>query len=221
MCVVPILGVSYFVIYHYANPLYAKMQRLLDNLNLFFREGLMGVKVIRAFGKETHECEKYKAVNREYTRTCVTAGTIINVSIPLVTMLVSLATVLIVWVGGKGVGNGTIETGAIMAAISYSVQIMMGFGMLTNVILGVPHGQISAKRIYEVLDMPLSVKEPDQVASAVKTSLTFENVDFRYQGAEKKTLEDISFSTGRANTGDYRKHRRGQILACKPDITTV
>ncbi|EGW41943.1 ABC transporter ATP-binding protein [Desulfosporosinus sp. OT] len=70
------------------------------------------------------------------------------------------------WVGGKGVRNGTIETGAIMAAISYSIQILMRFGMLTNVILGIPRGQISAKGIYEVLDMPLSVKEPDQAAIA-------------------------------------------------------
>ena len=199
---VPILGVSYFVIYRYASPLYAKMQRLLDNLNLFFREGLMGVKVIRAFGKENQEYEKYKDTNREYTRTYVKAGTIMSVAIPLVTMLVSLATVLITWVGGKGVGNGTIETGAIMAAISYSVQILMGFGMLTNVILAVPRGQISAKRIYEVLDMPLSVKEPEKAADADETSLTFANVDFRYQGAEKKTLEDISFTV-----------RRGQTLA--------
>lgn len=193
LCTVPILGVSYFVIYRYANPLYAKMQKLLDTLNLFFREGLTGVKVIRAFGKENQEYEKYKAVNHEYTRNYVKAGTIMSVSIPLVTMLVSLATVLIVWVGGKGVASGTIETGAIMAAISYSIQILMGFAMLTNVILSIPRGQISAKRIYEVLDMPLSVKEPDKATSAGKTSLTFENVDFRYQGAEKKTLEDISF----------------------------
>lgn len=194
LCTVPILSVVYFVIYRYASPLYAKMQKLLDTLNLFFREGLTGVKVIRAFGKENQEYEKYKNVNQEYTRNYVKAGTIMSVSIPLVTMLVSLATVLIVWVGGKGVGDGTIETGAIMAAISYSIQILMGFAMLTNVILSIPRGQISAKRIYEVMDMPLSVKEPDQASSAGKTSLIFENVDFRYQGAEKKTLEDISFT---------------------------
>lgn len=200
LCTVPVLGVSYFVIYRYASPLYSKMQKLLDNLNLFFREGLTGVKVIRAFGKENEEFEKYKAVNREYTRTYVMAGTIMSISIPLVTMLVSLATVLITWVGGKGVGNGTIETGAIMAAISYSIQILMGFGMLTNVILGIPRGQISAKRIYEVLDMPLSIKEPDQGATADKTQLTFENVDFRYQDAERKTLTDISFTVQEGQT---------------------
>lgn len=200
LCTVPILGVAYIVIYRYASPLYEKMQKLLDNLNLLFREGLTGVKVIRAFRRENQEYEKYKAVNQEYTSNYVKAGTIMSISIPLVTMLISLATVLIVWIGGKGVENGTVEIGSIMAAISYSAQILMGFGMLTNVILAVPRGQISAKRIYEVLDMPISVKEPDKAVSAEGTALVFENVDFRYQGAEKKTLEDINFSVHAGQT---------------------
>ena len=200
LCTVPVLGIAYFIIYRFASPLYAKMQTLLDKLNLFFREGLTGVKVIRAFGKEESEYEKYKAVNKEYTHTYITSATIMSLSIPLVTMLVSLATVLIAWVGGNGVENGTVETGAIMAAISYSVQILMGFGMLTNVILAIPRGQISAKRIYEVLDMPLSVAEPKKALAAQANSLTFDHVDFRYQGAERRTLTDISFTANPGQT---------------------
>jgi len=194
LCAVPFLAISYFVIYRFASPLYDKMQRLLDSLNQFFREGLTGARVIRAFGKEGSEYEKYKAVNREYTKNYITAGTIMSVSIPLVTMLVSLATVIIVWVGGKGAESGTIEVGSIMSAISYSIQILMGFGMLTNVILAIPRGQISAKRINEVLDMPISINDPDQAVKAEKSTLIFENVDFRYQGAERKTLENINLT---------------------------
>jgi len=208
LCTVPFLAVSYFVVYRFASPLYSKMQRLLDTLNQFFREGLTGVKVIRAFGKEEQEYEKYRTVNREYTKNYITAGTIMSVSIPLVTMFVSLATVIIVWVGGKGVESGTIEIGSIMSAISYSIQILMGFGMLTNVILAIPRGQISAKRINEVLDMPISINDPgcmveqetkfltrpEQAVKAENSTLTFENVDFRYQGAEKKTLENINLT---------------------------
>lgn len=200
LCTVPVLGISYFIIYRYANPLYAKMQKLLDTLNLFFREGLTGVKVIRAFGKESTEFEKYKAINREYTHTYITAGTIMSLSIPLVTMLVCLATLLITWVGGKGVANGTLETGAIMAAISYSVQVLMGFGMLTTVILSIPRGQVSAKRICEVIDMPLSIQDSVQLKDADQTALTFEHVDFKYQGAEKKTLANINFTINKGQT---------------------
>ena len=214
LCAVPFLAISYFVIYRFASPLYDKMQRMLDSLNQFFREGLTGARVIRAFGKENQEYEKYKAVNREYTKNYITAGTIMSVSIPLVTMFVSLATVIIVWVGGKGVESGTIEVGSIMSAISYSIQILMGFGMLTNVILAIPRGQISAKRINEVLDMPISIKEPGcmveqetkfptrpvEPAKAENSCLTFENVDFRYQGAERKTLENINFTVSKGQT---------------------
>ena len=200
LCAVPFLAISYFVIYRFASPLYDKMQQMLDKLNQFFREGLTGARVIRAFGKESQEFEKYKSVNREYTKNYITAGTIMSLSIPLVTMLVSLATVVVVWAGGRGVSNGSIEIGSIMSAISYSVQILMGFGMLTNVILAIPRGQISAKRINEVLDMPISINDPNHSCDpasgkkAPSAALAFQNVDFRYQGAERKTLEDISFT---------------------------
>lgn len=199
-CTVPFIGVSYFVIYRFASPLYEKMQHLLDNLNQFFREGLTGVKVIRAFGKESQEYEKYKAVSREYTKSYIAAGTIMSLSVPLVTMLISLATVIIVWIGGKGASSGTIEIGTIMGAISYSLQILMGFEMLTTVILSIPRGQISAKRIYEVLDMPISINDPNGAKKAGKGALTFDNVDFRYQSAKRKALENISFTVNKGQT---------------------
>ena len=205
LCSVPFLALAYFVVYRFASPLYDKMQRMLDNLNQFFREGLTGARVIRAFGKESQEYEKYKSVNREYTKNYITAGTIMSLSIPLVTMLLSVTTVIVVWVGGKGVSNGSIEIGSIMSAISYSIHILMGFGMLTNVILAIPRGQISANRINEVLDMPISINDP--IGSGLlsgkrqsATALSFQNVDFRYQGAERKTLEDISFSVKQGQT---------------------
>jgi ABC-type multidrug transport system, ATPase and permease components len=205
LCSVPFLALAYFVVYRFASPLYDKMQRMLDNLNQFFREGLTGARVIRAFGKESQEYEKYKSVNREYTKNYITAGTIMSLSIPLVTMLLSVTTVIVIWVGGKGVSNGSIEIGSIMSAISYSIHILMGFGMLTNVILAIPRGQISANRINEVLDMPISINDP--IGSGLlsgkrqsATALSFQNVDFRYQGAERKTLEDISFSVKQGQT---------------------
>jgi ATP-binding cassette subfamily B protein len=202
LCAVPFLVVSYLVIYRFASPLYAKMQKLLDTLNQFFREGLTGARVIRAFGKEQEEFEKYKAANREYTKSYITAGTIMSAAIPLMAMLVSLATVFVVWVGGKGVSSGTIEVGSIMSAISYSIQILMGFAMLTMVILSIPRGQISAKRINEVLDMPISINDGNKAQVSDNSTITFENVDFRYRGAEQKTLENINIEV-----------KKGQILA--------
>ncbi|ATW25769.1 ABC transporter ATP-binding protein [Candidatus Formimonas warabiya] len=199
---VPFLAVAAFVIYRFASPLYARMQKLLDSLNLFFREGLSGVKVIRAFNKEKIEYEKYKRANQEYTKTSITAATIMSVFSPLITMITSLSTLLIVWIGGNAVAAGTMEIGTIMGAISYSGQILMGFGMLTSVILAVPRGQISAGRIQEVLDMPASINDPKQAIHAghEKIRLALENVGFRYPGAGKKTLEGISLTVQKGQT---------------------
>jgi ATP-binding cassette subfamily B protein len=215
LCSVPFFVVAYLVVYRFASPLYERMQRALDRLNQYFREGLTGVKVIRAFMKEDAEFAKYQAVNQEYTSSFITAGTIMSVALPLVTVIISLATIVIVWVGGWGVAAGDIEVGSIMSTIAYSAQILMGFGMLTNVIFGVPRGQISAKRINAVLDTPLSITDKEGDAEGVRsgvsvgdaegvrhaaTTLAFEHVDFRYRGAQRKTLEDISFAIGSGAT---------------------
>jgi len=89
--IIPFLIISYFIIAKFANPLYAKMQKALDKLNLYFREGLTGVRVIRAFDKDETEYRKYKAVNQEYTKAAITAGTIMSFFVPFITMLISLA----------------------------------------------------------------------------------------------------------------------------------
>jgi ABC-type multidrug transport system fused ATPase/permease subunit len=191
---IPFLIIVYFIIYRIANPLYSKMQKLLDKLNLYFREGLTGARVIRAFGKDNEEYDKYKAINREYTKTAVTGGTIMSFFVPFITLLISLATIGITWLGGKKIDNGTMQIGDIMACVGYSAQILMGFAMMTNIITIIPGGQTSAKRIYEVLDMPLSITDPATTDNTKGTSLVFEHVDFRYQGANRKTLQDISFA---------------------------
>jgi ATP-binding cassette subfamily B protein len=122
-----------------------------------------------------------------------------SVFIPLITILMSFATILIAWIGANGVSNGTMEIGTIMGAISYALQILMGFSMATMVILAIPRGQISAKRINEVLDMPLSITDRGWNAKYVALpvsdhALVFEDVSFRYRGAAKKTLENINLT---------------------------
>lgn len=193
---IPLLTVSYLVIYKFASPLYAKMQTLLDRLNLTFKEGLTGVKVIRAFGKEEAEFEKYDAVNGEYAKTSISAGTIMGFFLPVITMLLSFASLVIVWIGGKSIAGGAMEVGTIIGAISYGAQILMGFAMLTQVILAIPRGQTSAKRINDVLEQPLAIQDPEAPDSPAtdETSLAFEDVDFRYLGASKKALSGISFT---------------------------
>lgn len=196
MGTIPFLAGAYLVIYRFASPLYAKMQCLLDQLNLYFKEGLTGVKVIRAFCKEDTEFEKYDQVNKEYAEVSIAAGGIISFFIPVINLLLNIAALFIVWTGGKGAAAGTIEVGSVIGAIGYGSQILMGFAMLTQVILSIPRGQTSAERIGEVLDMPLSIQDPEssETVTEKEKSLTFEDVDFRYLGGEKRTLSGISFT---------------------------
>lgn len=198
--VIPFLAIGTIVIYRFANPLYEKMQKLLDRLNLLFREGLTGVKVIRAFGREEEDYKKYNAINQNYTKTAIKAGTIMSVFTPFITVLLNLTTIIIIWIGSRSIASGTMEIGTTMAAISYSTQILIGFTILASVILAIPRGKISIERINEILDMNLSIIESSKTEASKNGSLQFEKVDFSYPGAEKKALEDISFKVKEGET---------------------
>ena len=200
IAVIPFMAAGAMVIYHYAAPLYSKVQKLLDRLNLLFREGLTGVRVIRAFAKEEEDFLKYEETNREYTKTSITAGTIMSVFIPLSSLILNMATINIMWIGGKLAAAGEMNIGAVMAAITYSAQILVGFALLTSVILTLPKGQVSARRIYEVLDTPVSVKDSTDPQLPCEFSLAFDQVDFRYPGGAGKVLENISFHVGKGQT---------------------
>lgn len=198
--VIPFLAIGTIVIYRFANPLYEKMQKLLDRLNLLFREGLTGVKVIRAFGSEEEDYKKYNAINQNYTKTAIKAGTIMSVFTPFITVLLNLTTIIIIWIGSRSIASGTMEIGTTMAAISYSTQILIGFTILASVILAIPRGKISIERINEILDMNLSIIESSKTEVSKNRYLQFEKVDFSYPGAEKKALEDISFKVKEGET---------------------
>lgn len=198
--VIPFLAIGTIAIYRFANPLYEKMQKLLDRLNLLFREGLTGVKVIRAFGREEEDYKKYNAINQNYTKTAIKAGTIMSVFTPFITVLLNLTTIIIIWIGSRSIASGTMEIGTTMAAISYSTQILIGFTILASVILAIPRGTISIERINEILDMNLSIIESSKTEASKNGSLQFEKVDFSYPGAEKKALEDISFKVKEGET---------------------
>lgn len=190
---IPFMAIATVIIYHFATPLYGKMQNMLDKLNLLFREGITGVRVIRAFSREEKDYKKYESANKEFTKTSITAGTIMSIFLPIITLIINLATIGILWIGGHGVTTGNMEVGSIMAAVSYSMQILMGFALLTNVILALPRGQVSAMRISEILDTPLSIEDNSKPQIPHTIALAFDHVDFSYPKASKQTLASISF----------------------------
>lgn len=198
----PIVAAAAIGVSFYANPLFEKTQQKIDRLNLIFREGLNGVKIIRAFGKEKYEYDKYQQINKEYTDISIRANAILGLLMPLMSLLMSLSAIFITWFGAKGFAGGSMEIGTIMGVIGYSAQILTGFMLITNVISSIPRGQVSAKRINDVLNMPLSICDKNGAKTKVSgnASLTFDNVSFGYHGAEKNALENISFTAQKGQT---------------------
>jgi len=197
----PLLVVSAVGISLYADPIYAKAQRKVDKLNQSYKESLDGVRVIRAFNKEKAEYEKYERINAEYMKTSVQVNTALSLLAPFATFVISSAVLLITGVGAMRAADGSVEIGAMMGVISYGAQIITGFTMGTMVISMIPRGKVSAKRINEVLDMPVGMKE---AAISEKRSagaeLELSGVSFRYKGAERNAVDSISFKMSAGQT---------------------
>ena len=198
LVVIPVMIVLIGGIMFFAVPLFKSMQKKTDRLNLVFREGLTGVRVIRAFDKTRFEENRFDLANKDYTNTAIKVNTIVALMMPMMTLIMSGTNVAITWFGGHYIADMTLEVGNLIAFMTYAMQILISFMMLSAIFIMVPRAQASADRINEVLDEEVGIndpKDPKKLALAGKNAtLAFEHVNYRYHGAEKLALEDIDFS---------------------------
>ena len=179
-----------------AMPKFQKMQTLVDNLNLVSREILTGLPVIRAFSREKYEEERFAQANSDLMRTQLFTNRVMTFMMPVMMLIMNAVTVTIVWFGAKGIELGNLQVGDMMAFITYTMQIVMSFLMLTMISVMLPRAGVAASRIEEVLCTEptiIDTKEVKDEALEGKGILAFENVNFRYPGAKEDALEDISF----------------------------
>ncbi len=184
-------------------PKFKKMQNLIDRLNLVSREILTGTSVIRAFSRERYEEQRFEKANNDLMQNQLFVNRVMTLMMPLMMMLMNGITLTIVWFGAQGVDMGTMMVGDLMAFITYTMQIVMSFLMLTMVSVMLPRAIVSAKRIDEILVTEESIHDSltvkdEQMANA-KGAITFEDVSFRYPNANEDALEHLSFS---ANPGE-------------------
>lgn len=181
-----------------AMPKFKKMQSLVDRVNLVSREILTGIPVIRAFSRESYEEKRFDKANTDLMKTQLFTGRVMNFMSPIMTMVMNVVTVLIVWFGGKGIDAGNLQVGEMLAFITYTMQIVMAFLMLTMISIMLPRAGVAANRIEEVLRTEPSIHDKeavrDQELQAVKGEIAFENVSFRYPNAEEDALHHISFT---------------------------
>ena len=180
-----------------AMPKFKKMQTLVDRLNLVSREILTGIPVIRAFSRETHEEKRFDEANRDLMRTQMFTNRVMTFMMPVMMLVMNTITIMIVWFGAKGVDLGSMQVGDMMAFITYTMQIVMSFMMLTMISIMLPRANVAAARIDEVLAVEPAIEEPkinqDGLLSAPRGIVTFDDVSFAYPGAGENVLEHISF----------------------------
>lgn len=194
LAVIIILGFV-MVLMSLALPKFKLMQKLVDKVNLVSREILTGLSVIRAFGREKTEEERFDKANRELTKTQLFTNRVMTFMMPGMMLIMYCVTLLIVWVASKNIDGGTLQVGQMTAFITYSMMIIMAFLMLTAMSIMLPRAGVAAERIDEVIKTKSSVleKENTKYIEKPKGILKFSHVNFRYPGANGDVLEDIDF----------------------------
>ncbi|WKF83913.1 ABC transporter ATP-binding protein [Lacticaseibacillus pantheris] len=195
LIVIPIMIVFIGLIMYFAVPLFRKMQQKTDNINLVFREGLTGVRVIRAFRQDQFEQDRFGGVNKDYTNNAVKVFSIMALMVPVMTLVISGTNVGIVWWGGHLIAAQAMNTGNMIAFMTYAMQILMSFMMLAMIFVFVPRAQASAVRINEVMnqDSPIESKADAQNFDGTTPELQFDDVEFRYRHAEQPALVGANF----------------------------
>ena len=178
-----------------AMPKFKIMQSLVDRLNLVSREILTGLNVIRAFGREKREEERFDEANRNLTKTQLFTNRVMTFMMPGMMMIMYCITLLIVWVAAKRIDSGYMQVGAMTAFITYTMMIVMAFLMLTMMSIMMPRAGVAAERIDEVVRTKSSITDPahPEKMTECKGVIAFEHVHFRYPGADEDVLSDIDF----------------------------
>jgi ATP-binding cassette subfamily B protein len=199
---IPVLLTAVGLVIRRMVPQFQVMQTRLDRINEILREQITGIRVVRAFVREPDEAERFADGNDALTLTSLRAGRLMAFLFPTVMLVVNVTSVAAIWIGGKRIGAGDMQIGAMIAFLSYLIQILMSVLMATFVAVLAPRAAVSAERIKGVLDAETSVVAPTAPVTrlAAVPSLEFRDVEFAYPGAEFPVLCDISFTARAGET---------------------
>ena len=196
LIVLIVVGISRFSI-----PLTCVMQEKLDQVNLVLREKLRGVRVIRAFGTEEYEEQRFARANEDLTGVSIRMQRTMSAMSPLVMIVLNGATVFLIYVGGVKVNNGLMPYGDIMAVVEYVMQILMSMMMISMIFIRIPRAVASAGRINAILDCDTAIEGGTVIDSGeTRGRLEFRNVTFSYENADEPAVKNISFTAEKGQT---------------------
>ena len=201
---VGVLGLTLGIISFLVMPKFKIMQKLIDRVNLVTREALTGISVIRVFGREKYEEERFDKENTVLKNEQLFINRTLSALMPMIMLIMNGIALLIIWVGGKNIDAGSIQVGDMMAFITYTMQIVMSFLFFTFLMMQLPRAEVAAGRINEVLATEVtvvdSVNVDDSKLQDVKGTLKFDNVSFTFDGADSPVLSNISFEAEAGKT---------------------
>lgn len=191
----PVLAVSILLILKYGMPLFQQVQKQLDGLNLVVRENLTGIRVIRAFNRETEEKARMQKANRKLADVSIKVNKVMAFLMPVMMLVMNMTVVAVIWFGGIRINNGAMQIGDLMAFIQYVMMIMFALVMASFMFVMIPRAAVSAKRINEVLEMQPAFRDDGmKKADRERGTLEFDDVSFYYPGASEPALSNISFT---------------------------
>ena len=185
-----VLALFYLVI-----PQFTKLQKLVDKLNSVTREILTGLRVIRAFGKEEYEAQKFNKVNQDLTRLHLFVNRLMVILQPVMMLIMNFMMIAIVWFSAHHIGAGNLQVGNMLAFLQYSMQAVSAFLMISIIFISLPRAAVSANRIVEVLETESQIQDPVSPVKAPRRGgkVEFRDVTFTYPGAAEPVLHNISF----------------------------
>ena len=201
---VGILGLTLGIISLLVMPKFKIMQKLIDRVNLVTREALTGISVIRVFGREKYEEERFDKENIILKNEQLFINRTLSALMPMIMLIMNGIALLIIWIGGKNIDAGSIQVGDMMAFITYTMQIVMSFLFFTFLMMQLPRAEVAAGRINEVLATDVTVVDSENIDDSklqdVKGNLKFDNVSFTFDGADSPVLSNISFEAEAGKT---------------------
>ena len=191
-----LVGVLMGILMSVVIPRFKVLQKQIDKVNLFAREILTGLQVIRAFGRQDLESERFDGANQDLRNSYIFVGRTMALMNPILLLIANGISVLIIWVGSHRIGDGLMQVGEMMAFITYTMQVIFSFFMLTMMSIMIPRAIVSGERIQEILDTPLSIndKEDVKVIESPKGVVEFDNVSYKFTGADNNVINNISFT---------------------------
>ena len=181
-------------------PKFNVLQKNTDNLNLVSRENLTGIRVVRAYNAEKYQENKFSRSNEKLTKTTLFLNRTLTLLHPFMSLIMSTMTLTLYWIGAKLINNNSLDYPTLATFSQYSMHVIMSFMFITLMFVMIPRGLVSLRRINEILDTEVSIKDGEIDKGENLGTIEFRNVSFRYPDAEESVLEDISFSVKKGET---------------------